>query len=135
MKKMFKHLFAALAIALVALTSCSTADPEESFHVDAKIKNSGKKIHVDFTVRGKFRDEEGNLKTVGEGDVSAVYIFVDGLDSKYHYQTGVHDQVSGSFDFEVDEQTWHVEILLRPVVGPFKRVDNKKYDYWIQDEI
>ena len=137
MNKLFKPLFAALAIVLVALTSCDKPrGPEEDFAVDCKIRNpSGKKIHVDFNVYGKFKDEDGQLKTVGEGDVSAVYIFVNGLDSKYHYQTGAYNQVSGSFDFEVDEATCGVEVHLRAVVGPLKRVSNERWDFWIQDVI
>ena len=137
MNKLFKPLFAALAIALVALTSCDKPrPPEEAFHVECNIINpSGKKIHVDFNVYGTFIDGDGKLKTVGEGDVSAVYIFVNGLDSKYHYQTGAYNQVSGSFDFEVDEATCGVEVHLRAVVGPLKRTSNERWHFWIQDEI
>ena len=137
MNKMFKSLFAALAIVLVALTSCyEPRGPEEDFTVHGNIRNpSGKKIHVDFNVDGHFYDENRHLQTVGEGDVSAVYIFVNGLDSKYHYQTGAYNQVSGSFDFEVDEATFGVEVHLRAVVGPLKRTNNQRWDFWIQEKI
>jgi len=118
MKKTFKHLFAALTVVLVALSSC---EPRlvTPYYFDIKVNltnPSGKTIHCDFSITGKVL-ESGGERALTASDITQIYVFAEGVGSSYHdrkdFRTG--GLTSGSVDFELDDETTVVEVTVRVV--------------------
>ena len=121
MKKTFKHLFAALTVVLLALSSCELLDPkaENPYLIEVKVNltnPSGKTVHCDFSIIGVVI-ESGKERALTASDITQVYVFAQGVGSNYHdrkeFRTG--GLTSGSADFELDDGTTVVEVTVRAV--------------------
>lgn len=118
MKKTFKHLFAALTVVLVALSSCEPRT-ENPYLIKVKVNltnPSSKTIHCDFSITGEVL-ESGKVRALTASDITQVYVFAQGVGSNYHdrkdFRTG--GLTSGSADFELDNETTVVEVTVRAV--------------------
>jgi hypothetical protein len=152
MNKLFKHLFAALAIVLVALSvnACGIDDIHDEGGVDITITNpSGKKLHVEYevsiyerTIYNENNDEpEKHLyRTMDNSEIDKVYVFGTGLDNKnYSFRKEIKGQSTGSVDFELDEKTYGVRVTVRAVLKKETPGGNTVYtsheDYWFQEQL
>ena len=114
--KKFKHLFAALAIVLVALSVSGCKDGLHSdqlfVSVELHLSNpSGKKIHCEYAI-----DQSGGDSGYGLVDnkhIALVYIIAGGLHTNYSFTKEIRNQASGSVDFELDDETDYVEVEVR----------------------
>ena len=155
MNKMFKSLFAALAIVLVALSVSGCDDIGlDSFHeeggVDFTITNpSGKKLHVEYEVsiyeRTIYDENSGAIdkhlyRTMDNGEIDKVYVFGTGLDNKnYSFRKEIKGQSTGSVDFELDEKTYGVRVTVRAVLKKETPCGHTVFtdyeDYWFQEQL
>lgn len=151
MNKMFKSLFAALAIALIALSvsACGIDDIHDEGGVDITITNpSGKKLHVEYEVSIYERtiyDENDEVdkhlyRTMDNGEIDKVYVFGTGLDNKdYSFRKEIKGQSTGSVDFELDEKTYGVRVTVRAVLKKETpgghTVFSEHEDYWFQEQL
>lgn len=152
MNKMFKSLFAALAIVLFALSvsACGIDDIADEGGVDITITNpSGKKLHVEYevliyerTIYDKNNDEVDYhlYRPMDNGEIDKVYVFGTGLDNKdYSFRKEIKGQSTGSVDFELDEKTYGVRVTVRAVLkeetpGGHTVFTNHE-DYWFQEQL
>ena len=152
MNKMFKSLFAALAIVLVALSvsACGIDDIHDEGCVDITITNpSGKKLHVEYevsiyerTIYNENNDEVDYhvYRPMDNGEIDKVYVFGTGLDNKnYSFRKEIKGQSTGSVDFELDENTYGVRVTVRAVLkeetpGGHTVFTNHE-DYWFQEQL
>ena len=152
MNKMFKSLFAALAIVLVALSvsGCDLDEIHAEAFVDFTITNpSGKKLHVEYEVSMYERtiyDEDADevdkhlYRTMDNDEIDWVYVFGEGLDNKkYYFRKEIKGQSTGSVDFELDEQTYGVRVTVRAVFKKETPAGHKVFseteDYWFQEQL
>lgn len=152
MNKMFKSLFAALAIVLFALSvsACGIDDIADEGGVDITITNpSGKKLHVEYevsiyerTIYNENNDEVDYhvYRPMDNGEIDKVYVFGTGLDNKdYSFRKEIKGQSTGSVDFELDEKTYGVRVTVRAVLkeetpGGHTVFTNHE-DYWFQEQL
>jgi hypothetical protein len=152
MNKMFKSLFAALAIVLVALSvsACGIDDIHDEGGVDITITNpSGKKLHVEYEVSIYERtiyDEDADevdkhlYRTMDNSEIAWVYVFGEGLDNKnYYFRKEIKGQSTGSVDLELDEKTYGVRVTVRAVLKEETpgghTVFTAHEDYWFQEQL
>ena len=116
--KKFKHLFTALAIVFVAFSVSGCKDGLHSdqlfVSVELHLSNpSGKTIHCEYTLKAVFdRLNEGAWELLNNKDVISVSIMAVGEGTDFIYEKRFDHQASGSFDFELDDETDGVSVDL-----------------------
>ena len=133
MKKTFKHLLAALAIVLVALSVSGCKDGLGSgkhlVSVNLKASNpSGKTIHCEYSLSHYVgTNGESKYALVNNDHVTMVYLVAGGIGTKYSFTKEFRSQASGSVDFELDDETPGVEVEVRVLMTDDSPYDKKIY--------
>lgn len=115
--KKFKHLFTALAIVLVAFSVSGCGYQQKGKSLVSGVvylsNPSGKTIHCEYTLKAVFdRLNEGAWELLNNKDVISVSIMAVGEGTDFIYEKRFDHQASGSFDFELDDETDGVSVSL-----------------------
>jgi len=152
--KKFKHLLAALAIVLAALSVNACEEGIDDFHDEVFVymelsSPSYKKLHVEYDINAYVRTiyGEGNqvekheYRVMDNSEIDRVIVFGLGLDNKnYHFQETIYGQSTGSVDFELDKDTYGVEVTVRVVLKnktlvTERTVFSEHEKYWFQEQL
>ena len=137
--KKFKHLFAALAIVLVALSVSGCGKDMRAWQhlvsVELYLSNpSGRIIHCEYSLKHFIETLDDNGKDIGkyelvnDNSVALVYFVAKGLHTNYNSTKEIRNQASGSVDFELDDETDYVQVEVRVLMTDDSTYSQKIYE-------